>query len=223
VDAPGLEVERASSLGNYGRTRDRHSLPTSEMTSILQNLWVDARADDLDRLSPAECMDSYATNIQSTRGNVLLVASDGHFPPPTENYFVNGSRVYWADMFSAKTALATDTASDSFGWMCSGVDSKRPCSNDIEAIKRAGAESWRVGWYCDQQLVCGWARWPVEYCLSQRALPRCKLYFERTIGIATTVLNFGKFCVVQSALYLPFNGTMQLWADVTFSSKLKHY
>lgn len=36
VDAPGIEVERASSLGNHGRTRGRHALPTSEMPSILQ-------------------------------------------------------------------------------------------------------------------------------------------------------------------------------------------
>lgn len=99
----------------------------------------------------------------------------------------------WADMFSGKTALATDTASDSFGWMCLGIDSKRPCSNGIEGIKRAGAESWRVSWYCDERLVCDWGRWPVEYCLSQRAPPRCKLHFERTIGIVVIVLNFGKY------------------------------
>lgn len=76
VDAPGIEVERASSLGNHGRTRGRHALPTSEMPSILQNLRLDTCANNLHRLSPAECMDSYARNMQSTRGNVLHIASN---------------------------------------------------------------------------------------------------------------------------------------------------
>ncbi len=138
-------------------------------------------------------MREYATGVQSARRNVLLVASDNHFPPPSENYFINGSRAYWADMFSATSALATDTASDSFGWICSGIDDNGACSNQLESIQSQGVSSWRVGWYCDQDLHCDTSRWPVDYCLSERAEPRCKLYVEPTIGAIVTALNLGEY------------------------------
>ena len=82
------------------------------------------------------------------------------------------------------SAMARDTARNSFDWICSGMDTKRPCSLGIDAIRDSSAESWLMG---------PGAGWPVKYCLSERADPTCKLHFEPTIGTIVTILNFGKF------------------------------
>ncbi|CAN9250055.1 unnamed protein product [Alternaria alternata] len=79
--------------------------------------------------------------------------------------------------------MARDTARNSFDWICSGMDTKRPCSLGIDAIRDSSAESWLMG---------PGAGWPVKYCLSERADPTCKLHFEPTIGIIVTILNFVK-------------------------------
>jgi hypothetical protein len=76
--------------------------------------------------------------------------------------------------------------------MCSGIPDEGSCENNIDNIKLAGVEAWRVGWYCNKDLTCEFARWPVEYCLSETAEPHCKLHLELTIAVMITVLNLCK-------------------------------
>ncbi|CAO2650076.1 Nn.00g013680.m01.CDS01 [Neocucurbitaria sp. VM-36] len=162
--------------------------------TTLVTLWNQARAGNLDRLDPSECLTQYAQTLQSNRRNLLLVAGDGNFPPPEENYFVNGSRVYWGGMFSADSVMTgPQGAAESYRWICSGVmnQAQNPCANVVDTIKEA-PNSWRVGYYCDIIGNCTYSRWPVEYCLSEKAQPHCKLHFEPNIAIAITILNFVK-------------------------------
>lgn len=168
------------------------NLPIEEFPSTLDALWNQARAGTLDRLEPAECIDQYAQIIQSNRRNVLLVADDSNFPPPEENYYINGSRAYWADAFWANSAGGASQAADSYSWICSGILNSDLCSIEVDNVKRV-PESWRVGWYCKEDLKkCTFSSWPVEYCLSESAEPHCKLHFEPNIAIVITVLNLGE-------------------------------
>ncbi|CAN9244589.1 unnamed protein product [Alternaria alternata] len=105
--------------------------------------------------------------------------------------------------------MARDTARNSFDWICSGMDTKRPCSLGIDAIRDSSAESWLMG---------PGAGWPVKYCLSERADPTCKLHFEPTIGIIVTILNFDSLVLkvvlanlpqlVFSFLYFSYNALL---------------
>jgi hypothetical protein len=155
-------------------------------------LWSKARAGKLERLDTAECIDNYATSIQSNRRNLLLVAQDDYFPPPEENFFLNKSRIYWAGDFRAEDARDLENAPDPYSWMCTSLEVYDQCSDELETIKKAGVDLWRVGYYCDENSVCDVARWPVEYCLSEPAEPHCKLHFELPIAIVIIVLNFGE-------------------------------
>lgn len=168
---------------------DSHSYFIGE---TLKSLWTKARAGRLERLSPSDCLNEYAQVIQSNRRNLLLVADDSNFRPPEENHFINGSHAYWADIFYATSATSTSDAADSYSWICSGQTGVAFCSYFVDTIK-AAPESWRIGFYCDNFYnECVPANFPVEYCLSERAEPHCKLHFEPNIAIIVTVLNFCK-------------------------------
>ncbi|KNG46280.1 hypothetical protein TW65_86917 [Stemphylium lycopersici] len=175
---------------------------TGEFSSILNRLWNNASAGVLERLDPADCITSYATSIQSTRRNVLLVASNDKFPPANENAFINGSHVYWSSVFRAKDAMARDTARDSFDWICSGIDSERECSVEIGALKSSNSDAWVVSSNeCPVGRVCNEPGYSVEYCLSEQADATCKLHFEPSIGIIITILNFVKAGVMLYAAF----------------------
>lgn len=154
------------------------------MSFRLQKLWDEARAGQLQKLSPSQCINEYAQMIQSSRRNLLLVANDNNFPRPDDNNYKKGSRVYWTGRFDADSARHNALSADAYHWICSTSSfdapnqTLKPCSEEIENIKHRGLESWRVG-----------GKWPVEYCLSEIAEPHCKLHFELSIAILVTVLN----------------------------------
>jgi hypothetical protein len=180
--------------------------------SLLKGLRSKAHAGVLERLDPARCINEYAMSIQSKRQNLLLVAHDDVFPPPKDNYFINGSRVYWGAEFYASSATDPSNSVNSYDWICSGLhnnsdtngDFKVPfhpglvqnagtrCSKDVKSIKAANPDSWRVGVYCDRNGTCDFANWPVEYCLSELAEPHCKIYLEPNIVTIVTILNLSK-------------------------------
>ncbi|RYN78863.1 hypothetical protein AA0120_g10887 [Alternaria tenuissima] len=181
---------------------------TGEFPSVLHRLWNNASTGTLERLDPAECIARYATSIQSAQRNVLLVASDDQVLPPNENPLINGSHAYGRWKFSAMSAMARDTARNSFDWICSGMDTKRPCSLGIDAIRDSSAESWLMG---------PGAGWPVKYCLSERADPTCKLHFEPTIGTIVTILNFVKAGVMFYVAFLVRDEPLMTMGDAVAS------
>lgn len=155
----------------------------NEYQDVLVSIWQEARDGRLDKLGPAECLEQYGKTIQSDRQNLLLVAGDSNFSPRQNNSFINGSMVYWAGSFTAGDMANTlQEASESYSWICSGLpESEEACADRIQQIKST-PQTWRV----DDSL------WPVEYCLSQKAEPRCKLQFIPIVLIVVTVLNFSK-------------------------------
>jgi hypothetical protein len=161
----------------------------NDYEEVLTKLQQEAHDGRLDRIEAADCLNQYAKTIQSDRQNLQLVASDSSFPRPEENTYINGSMVYWAGSFTASDMAATlEDASTSYSWIRSALpDSAGACTDAVEQIKSA-PETWRIG---DPQ-------WPVQYCLSQRAQPHCKLQFIPLVLIIVTALNFGKSSIYRT-------------------------
>lgn len=182
----------------------REGRPVDEVPRALDTLWSLARAGNLDNLTASECLNEYAQIIQSNRRNLLLVSRDTYFPPREENFYVNGSYVYWGDKFSSAKARSAQDAGDAYGWICSGISNKSDvtilgtaCTVSVSQFQN-NITSWRPGWYCPEEFTveyseCQFELWPVEYCLSEKAVPHCKLHFEPTIAVVVTVLNLSKF------------------------------
>jgi hypothetical protein len=175
------------------------SFPTDSIPAVLQHLHDEHKADRLEELQPADCLNRYATGIQSTRSHVLLVASNDNFPSAEENSFINGSHVYWASPFNAADAENSVKSSNSYNWICSGLDKDGLCSNDVNDV-RSNISAWRVGHYCENGEISNMyggcnstiRTFPVQYCLSEKAEPHCRLQFDATIAVVVTILNAGK-------------------------------
>ncbi|KAH7392189.1 hypothetical protein DE146DRAFT_661877 [Phaeosphaeria sp. MPI-PUGE-AT-0046c] len=172
-----------------------------ELAARLKGLWEQSRKSELDRLSPMDCLSAYGTIIQTTRRNLLVVtANENIVPAPAHLSFpfdrdINNTNWYQYDYFNATTALGHyQRNSDTLQWICSELPrTNTPCINRIGELKQA-AQSWVVGascsggppGYCDQY------RWPVDYCLSERADLQCKLHFNSVIAAVVAALNFFK-------------------------------
>ncbi|KAF2030263.1 hypothetical protein EK21DRAFT_112181 [Setomelanomma holmii] len=164
--------------------------------SILLDLHNDYKNNKLERLESAQCLNRYATSIQSNQRHVLLVAGDDRLPSANANRFMKGSHVFWANPFAAGDANSAPLAADAYSWICSGLDSAgdSPCSSMIDGV-RSNLSAWHVGPYCTNSTQYGCVdhiNLPVEYCLAQHAEPHCRLKFETTIAVIVTVLNFAK-------------------------------
>jgi hypothetical protein len=183
----------------YERQTYWNSFSTSSIPAVLQHLHDEYKAGHLDKLQPIDCLNRYATGIQSTRSHVLLVASNENFPSAEENSFIDNSHVYWASPFEAADAEGSVQSSNSYNWICSGLDKHGLCSNDINDV-RSNISAWRVGHYCKNwdaarsyDTCNGTIRtFPVQYCLSEKAEPHCRLQFDTTIAVVVTMLNAGK-------------------------------
>jgi hypothetical protein len=168
-----------------------------DIPQILSTLHRNAKAGTLDRLNPTDCLNRYATSIQSHRRNLLLVAGDHNFPTAEKNKFINGSHVYWAAPFYSSDAKTGERAADAYNWICSAMQKNTSCSSNVnEALNSPG--TWKVGnnrdceAYYSTARPCELGTFPVEYCLSEKAEPHCRLQFDTTIAILVTCLNFGK-------------------------------
>lgn len=169
--------------------------------AMLKSLWTQSRNGKLDRLSPAECLSAYGTLVQSTRRNLLIVTADENIvSAPTQFSFpsdrdINNTNWYQYDYFDAVNALRHYQRNfDELYWICSELPRKTtPCINRIGELRQA-PQSWVVGASCSstQPGYCDQYRWPVDYCLSERADLQCKLHFNLAIAVVVTTLNFCK-------------------------------
>jgi hypothetical protein len=166
-----------------------------DIPNVLHNLHKDAQLGLLERMDQNECLNRYATSIQSNRRSLLLVASDDKFPTAQDNRFINGSHVYWASPFYASDAMSGDRAADSYQWICSALGKQGTCSSNVNEVHN-NPSAWRVGNNCEGTgttiSACNLGTFPVEYCLSQPAEPHCKLQFDKSIAILVTFLNLSK-------------------------------
>ncbi|KAF2175728.1 hypothetical protein K469DRAFT_743214 [Zopfia rhizophila CBS 207.26] len=156
---------------------------TTGLEETIRFLHQGARTGIIDRLENSDCINQYAQMIQSKRRNVLLVSKDSNMPSANNHTSFRGSNVYSYAYFQADEATDTIYALDIYRWMCKDYDREKKCGNEIPKIKK-NPQAWTVNTY------------PVEYCLSERAPPVCKLQFSATIAILITILNSVKAVIM---------------------------
>lgn len=177
-------TERYSSYSYYNSSQ--------YIPSRLELLWSKSRNGSLERLEPAECITAYAIALQSDRRNLLLVmdSAQANTSPYNRNLtYTNNTDTFWFDTFSAYEGTDPDTAPDSYAWICSGLEYEwdTPCANRLGEIAKT-PDAWTVGQRYDGTQYS----WPVKYCLSEAAVPRCRLHFSPAIAAIVTVLNLCK-------------------------------
>jgi len=179
-------------------------MPLSESDApLLISLWTKLHNGSLDRLEPAECIDAYGVPIQSSRRSLFVVIANENVSPEIllpEDPTINGaSNKYileaWNSNAGENLRHYKNSADPMIGWICSALRGKaddEPCINYLGEIRNS--EPWMIGMNCydGPEGYCEQHRWPVDYCLSERAEPRCRLHFSPLIAIIVTVLNFCK-------------------------------
>lgn len=224
---PNLYTNWTKDLGYDG-------YPNGEFPEILNSLWSRAQNNSLVRLEPAECINEYATAIQSFRRNVLLVARDEDFPPRQENTFINDSYVFDAVAFASIYAKNPERSVDAYQWICSGLPPKENndhCTDRISEI-RSNASAWRVGgddcwsvqdpnnqhiWTSGCSDFSDTKKHPVSFCLSERAPPHCKIQLNSTILVIVTVVNFLKTILMFYIVFRPFDEPLLTMGDAVAS------
>jgi len=120
------------------------------------------------------------------------VAADSKMPEP--NKTINGLKeIYSLSYFSASDTQNPDQAGDIYRWICSDNPEwwsypgpRKRCTELIDSIKSA-PKDWKVGYT---------KTYPVDYCLSEKAEPHCKLQFTLGIAILVTLLNLFKAILI---------------------------
>lgn len=161
-----------------------------------EDMWKRASNGSLDRLSPLQCFNEYATALQSNRGNVLIIsdsfsARQGLRAASSGLTYQGSSQMTylkWTISFSSENGTNPSTAGSSYSWVCDGAGS---CPDMLAAIrddiiKRRPKDKPPSP---PQWLVSGRS---VKYCLSEPAPPHCRLHYDRAVGTVVTMLNFCK-------------------------------
>jgi hypothetical protein len=156
-------------------------LPTSYPDPVDSRLAIMHRAARdglLERLDRNVCLDAYATNFQSARGDLLLVQSGSSIPatsPPDKELYQNASYMLLC-IFA-----------QSYSWACSHDfdrshhynTCRTPCEDRISSIKD-DPDNWRPFGI------------EVKECYSLPTEQRCKLMFSPALCWVVTALNLLK-------------------------------
>ncbi|KAH8723447.1 hypothetical protein GQ44DRAFT_774048 [Phaeosphaeriaceae sp. PMI808] len=105
------------------------------VSNVIKSLHNKFKAGELDKLEPAQCIDQYATTVQSNRLHLLLIANDDNFPTAEENSFPKGSHIYWSNFFDAGNSY-----DNNYDWVYSGNDN---ISSEFEQLLNDSGE-WRL-------------------------------------------------------------------------------
>lgn len=158
-----------------------------------------ARDNKLDRLSNLECIREYAEPIQIKRKNVLLVTADDKMPTPKSTENGTTLDIYAFNRFEADDASDADMASNSYSWICSANSNLYSgysyCANNVDDIM-SSSNNWTVGYMEGYSNPDDLPKYPIDYCLSEKAEPHCKIQFTLSIAILVTVLNFLKAVLI---------------------------
>jgi hypothetical protein len=159
----------------------------NDYKSLANTVFEKFQAGKLDNLTTRECIDAYAVNFQTQRGNVILVTIDNNGVAGAINY---------SDYTSALIPGSLNCASDPFDWICgqdgqakdcAGVKKETVCSI---AYKSIDPNNW-------SPMVNR-----VQYCLSEPLPGQCKVQFSVAIAYTVIMFNFCKALILFSAFFL---------------------
>jgi hypothetical protein len=149
---------------------------------ILSSQWMlaSAHANNLTRLSPAECITAYATAWQSKYGGVVLISSE-----------FSSSEKAVESVMQQLAPRPADNQQDPFGWVCmegKGLPDpyKRRCQSDLETVKKKASST--EGWVVDG--------YKVDYCLAEETPQKCTLEYSLTLSIVVLITNGVKIAVI---------------------------
>lgn len=152
-----------------------------------------------ERLDNLDCIDAYATTLQTHRGDLLLVAKSDDIVWANQTEGVDddyknneNSGVFWThSLTSAWEYFPQDT----FEWICSGhTDVDKSCDAVVDDI-RGSARNWTItgdiGYLVS---VSGFShmRGPIQYCLRERKDSKCRVLWSIPIASLVIGLNLIK-------------------------------
>lgn len=205
----------AGYIGNSSEPSNYTFQGNTFQSDMVTNLHRKARAGELVRMEPLDCMNAYATMIQSFHRNLLLVGPNDAFPPAARPYedpdtpfggedIYNGTHIYKYSESSVENLDSPRDQHSLYSWICEDLESEDGIASftfdwcDMGRM-RNNASTWHVNNY------------PVEYCLSEPAPSNCKLHILLPIGWLVTVLNlFKAVLILYTAFWIKENPLMNM-------------
>ncbi|GAB1318664.1 hypothetical protein MFIFM68171_08874 [Madurella fahalii] len=169
-------------------TGNRTALPLYLQTSSMEAMYRGALDGRLERLDRDACFEAYASNFQSSRGDLLLVHYGTDLPESSPYEWDRESRVGydWSSYGCGR--------SQAYEWICTDYrvpyQSGTPCEDLIPGLK-ADLGSWAPFGS------------PVKECFSLPTAERCKLLFSPTLCWLVTMLNLLKALLILFAALRP--------------------
>jgi hypothetical protein len=140
--------------------------------------------DSLQKLGASECIDAYAINFQTGRGNLILVTKD--------TASLHGPQVY-NNFASAINPRDANCPSDPFDWIC-GQDIAHGCL-------KSGATVCPVAYKSIDRKNWSPLGNKVEYCLSDKLPGHFKVQFSITIAYVVIAFNACKAAILFSIFF----------------------
>ena len=141
-----------------------------------------ASSGALERLENSECIQAYAKNYVTDRGDLLLVAK----PDPANISLV--PTIYNVDhIHPTILTFSYYCRVDVYQWLCSEANCQNPCQPQVPALLQ-NANNWRP--FNDRGHV------NIDHCLSQKTPEHCKLQFSVDLAILVLVMNFLKLVLM---------------------------
>ncbi|KAK4233848.1 hypothetical protein C8A03DRAFT_47693 [Achaetomium macrosporum] len=163
---------------------NRTELPPYLQTSDLDAMYRAAVEDRVQRLDPSTCLNAYASNFQSDRGDLLLVTPGFTMPLMEQNNL------------GLRTEALYRATTQPYWWMCTQdwrvteFSLSTNCEDMIPQFK-AHPDSWTP------------FNVTVKECYSLQTSERCRLLFIPTLCWLVTVLNLFKALLMLSAALRP--------------------
>ncbi|KAJ8109018.1 hypothetical protein OPT61_g7764 [Boeremia exigua] len=182
-------------------------------TQMAIDLWDKLQSGLLDRLEPAECLNAYGVTVQSTRRSlfVIVTANENDSPEPQSLPFYKNTNTNvltsWYSDASRGLQHYGNTGEGPIRWLCSGITIERPARRCLDRFGELSnsTQPWTIGGR------------RVDYCLSEKAEPRCRLHFSPLIAIIVTALNFFKALLMFYVVYSLEDNPLMTMGDAVAS------
>lgn len=154
-----------------------------DATNVMNHMFELAQAGSLQHLNKSDCVNAYAQNYQSARGNLLLVVSN------TMQGYNDSAVADYEDQVAPITSL-DDSSPNPFDWICSeyGIDYGVSCGSSISKV---------------QAQIADWQpfRKPIEYCMSETIEQHCRLEYSAPLMLVVVLIGLLK---TGTMLYIAF-------------------
>ena len=163
------------------------------------------------RLDNIDCIDAYATTLQTHRGDLLVVAKsdDIVWGNQIDNYrtdddYLNNenSAVFWTYSLTSGWEYVPQ---DTFQWICSNYPDADPSSRNPKSCDavvdeiRNSAQNWTISSMTEHSPSAFgfyYMRGPIQYCLRERKESECRVLWSVPIASLVTALNFIKAILI---------------------------